>query len=95
MGRLIIGFKNAYSSYLKPDAVTGSIESSILIWDFFEKTTYKAGIIGFLIGLVVILENAGKPENLGPAVAMSLISILYSLIFVIITRILKARILER
>ena len=39
----------------------------------------QAGLTGTLIGLVVLLQNMSDPEQLGPALAVGLLTILYAL----------------
>ena len=46
-----------------------------------EKFALAAGMIGVVIGLINLLGNLADPANIGPAMAMSLLSIAYGIIF--------------
>ncbi len=46
-----------------------------------EKFALAAGMIGVVIGLINLLGNLANPANIGPAMAMSLLSIAYGIIF--------------
>lgn len=46
-----------------------------------EKFALAAGMIGVVIGLINLLGNLTDPANIGPAMAMSLLSIAYGIIF--------------
>ena len=46
-----------------------------------EKIALAAGMIGVVIGLINLLGNLADPSNIGPAMAMSLLSIVYGIIF--------------
>lgn len=46
-----------------------------------EKFALAAGMIGVVIGLINLLGNLDDPANIGPAMAMSLLSIAYGIIF--------------
>jgi len=39
------------------------------------------GMIGTLVGLVIMLGNLSDPENLGPALAVALVTTLYGVLF--------------
>ena len=51
------------------------VEDSILLC---AKYLPYAGLIGFLIGAIIILQNLSDPRSIGPALAMSLLIMLYT-----------------
>ena len=42
------------------------------------KSALYYGLVGFLVGLILMLKNLNDPSKIGPAMAISLISSLYS-----------------
>ena len=48
-----------------------------LVWDYFAAQAPSWGMIGTFIGLVAMLLNLDDPDNLGPAMAVALLTTLY------------------
>jgi len=48
------------------------------------KATFTAGALGFFIGLVQLLSNLSDPTKVGPALAVSLLTVIYSLVIYLI-----------
>ena len=44
------------------------------------KATFTAGALGFFIGLIQLLANLDDPSKIGPALAVSLLTVTYSLV---------------
>lgn len=59
--------------------LTNSISLFHLLW----KSTLGAGIIGFIIGIVSLFRTIDNPSTVGPALAVSITSVLYSIIIAI------------
>mgnify|MGYP001485707219 FL=1 len=68
---------------------------SAAIWAFSEKTSYAAGVVGFITGLIIMLSNLSTPETLGPSVAAGLTCPLYAVLEGLVCRILRARVESR
>ena len=49
-------------------------------WELLGSTSLHLGIVGGIFGFVVMLKNLSDPSSIGPAMAVTLISMLYSLI---------------
>jgi flagellar motor component MotA len=77
-------------AFIPKESPTTARSSSI--WNFQEKACYAAGAIGFLAGLVLILSQLSTVSRLGPALAMSLVCPMYSLLLGLVARILRARV---
>lgn len=48
-------------------AESPSSPTSAKLWDFYEKASYIAGIVGFILGLTIIGSNAEVLARLAPA----------------------------
>ena len=64
-------------------ALTSSIEASeaadaAVVAQSASKSFHCAGILGFIIGLVAMLANLDDPSAIGPAVAVTLLTVFYS-----------------
>jgi flagellar motor component MotA len=69
--------------------------ASRALWDFFEKGCYGAGVLGTLAGLILVLSQLSEISKVGPAVALSLTSLLYAILLGLVARILRARVDSR
>ena len=49
-------------------------------WELLGSTSLHLGIVGGFFGFVVMLKNLSDPSSIGPAMAVTLISMFYSLI---------------
>ena len=55
-------FRNALGR--SPDP--GSMDTSVTVWDFCEKTVYAAGFLGLVLGIVLIFGSLSElPADLG------------------------------
>ena len=66
--------------------------SSAKLWDFYEKASYIAGIVGFILGLTIIGSNADVLAQLGRSFAVNCITPILAILFAMVARILKARV---
>jgi flagellar motor component MotA len=73
----------------------GASKGSRALWDFFEKGCYGAGVLGTLAGLILVLSQLSEISKVGPAVALSLTSLLYAILLGLVARILRARVDSR
>jgi len=67
-------------------------ERSAKLWDFLEKSFYIAGILGFIAGAIIVLAS---PGSMAEHFSADLVSPLWGILFAIIARILKYRVLTR
>ena len=70
-------FQNALSS----DASQNS-QKDIAVFATLRKTTYGSGVAGTLIGLIQMLQSLDDPRSIGPAMAVALLTALYSVVLV-------------
>jgi flagellar motor component MotA len=67
--------------------------TSARVWAFTEKVCYATGVVAFILGGVLALSRiAGSLEELGRALAISLLAPLYGVLLGIFCRIMKARV---
>ena len=84
---------NAFGDAFSKKARAKSRETSVRIWEFTEKVCYVTGIVAFILGGVLVLSRiAGSLEQLGRALAVSLLAPLYGVLLGIFCRIMKARV---
>ena len=69
-----------------------SAATSAAIWDFFEKTCYIAGIVGFLLGLTIIFSSAYDPSKIIVSLGVDVIAPILAILFAMVARILRARV---
>ena len=62
------------------------------LWAFYERMCYLSSIVGFILGLVLILSNLGDISTIGRPLAVGLMTPVYAILFGIVARILKARV---
>lgn len=60
-----------------------NLTNSISLFNLLWKSTLGAGIIGFIIGIVSLFRTIDNPSTVGPALAVSITSVLYSIIIAI------------
>ncbi len=96
------GFRDigrAFRNALGNGPAAGPLETSIQVWDFFEKTIYAAGALGLVAGMVLILssrpELPGDLSTIGRPLAFGLLSLVYGFVLGIVARVLRARVEER
>ena len=58
------------------------------IWHGLQKRLSGIGLLGFLIGIMLMLPGFNDPKSLGPAVAFSYLSLMYALLILVMLRIL-------
>ncbi len=58
------------------------LKTSAYMWECVIRNVIIIGCIGILIGLVRMLQNLEDPAMVGPSMAMSLLTLFYSLILV-------------
>ena len=82
----------AFRDALGAHAGTGSRDRSVRIWTFFERVFYLSGVLGWLVGVVLILSSlAPDTSSLSRAFSASLIAMVYGVLFGIAARILRCR----
>ncbi len=74
-------FKAAIQSALGNEP-SQSLQKEISVLGTLRKTTYGSGIAGSLIGLVQMLQNLEDPSAIGPAMAVALLTVFYSIMIV-------------
>jgi flagellar motor component MotA len=62
------------------------------LWAFYERMCYLSSIVGFILGLVIILSNLGDLSTIGRPLAVGLMTPVYAILFGIVARILRARV---
>lgn len=78
---IVFGFKDmalAFSVALKKETAREQLIQSLNFFTVYGKTTWIAGFIAVLIGVVGILANLEDRMALGPNMALALIAMLYS-----------------
>ena len=68
---------NALSNEPSPN-----IQKDISVLATLRKTTYGSGVAGTLIGLVQMLQSLDDPKSIGPAMAVAILTVLYSVLIV-------------
>jgi hypothetical protein len=71
--------------------------SSSKIWDFYEKSCYIAGIVGFILGLNIIFQNGGGVDlkdalSILKPLSIDCIAPILAILFAMVARILRARV---
>ena len=65
----------------KPEAdnskIIGELEIAIVMFTKMKSYAQATGLVGFLIGLVLILANLNDPAKIGPGAAIALLTVLY------------------
>ena len=77
---IIFGFKemsSAFSVPFKKEVKNDKLIKALNFFKIYGKTTWIAGFIAVLIGVVAILVNLEDRMKLGPNLALALISLLY------------------
>jgi flagellar motor component MotA len=71
-----------------------AVKVSIDIWRFSEFASYLAGLVAFLIGLILILGNltGASTEQIAHAFGAGLVAPMYGLLFGFVSRILRNRV---
>ena len=64
------------------DQPSPNAQKDISVLATLRKTTYGSGVAGTLIGLIQMLQNLDDPSNIGPAMAVALLTALYSVLIV-------------
>ncbi len=69
---------------------------SARVWGFFERVSLLSGVLGWLLGLVIILNYLAAPwpaaVPLSVALSSSLLPLVYGILLGILARILRARV---
>lgn len=79
MKSFIYGVKVISSS--KTEIHKKKLSESIEVFSLLLKTSIGIGFIGFIIGLIALLHVLDDPTSIGPAIAVSLLTVLYSVLF--------------
>jgi hypothetical protein len=69
--------------------------SSARLWDFYEKASYIAGIVGFILGLTIIFRELGKnpdESRVYAGFAVNCVAPILAIFLAMVARILKARV---
>ena len=86
VGTLLMGFQGYFissvTSIWKRDVDNQTLDRSIQFWKAAKRYAIAYGFIGSLIGMVFTLHAFGDDDlgGVGPAISISLISVLYALI---------------
>jgi flagellar motor component MotA len=96
------GFRDigrAFRNALGKGPEAGPLDTSLQVWEFFEKTIYTAAVLGLVLGLVLILSSRSElPRDLaaiGRPLGLGLLSLVYGFFLGIVARILRTRVEER
>ncbi|HVP18930.1 MAG TPA: hypothetical protein VMU36_08020 [Spirochaetia bacterium] len=88
------GIGKAFRSALGKVEDAKVLGRSLIVWDFFEKTTYAAGLLGFILGIILVLTSITEPRTIGKPLSFCFLSLIYGFFFGIVARILRARVEE-
>jgi flagellar motor component MotA len=80
---IFFGFKktsNAFSIPLKKEPEKDKLKPALNFFKMYGITTWVAGLVGIIIGLISMLLNFDDKNKVGPALAIILISLFYSAI---------------
>ena len=61
---------------------SANLQKDISVLATLRKTTYGSGVAGTIIGLIQMLQNLDDPSAIGPAMAVALLTALYSVLIV-------------
>ena len=64
-------------------------DAAAMFWGAAGKLAFGSGFLGMIIGCVLILQNLGSPEAIGPSAAVAIISIFYGLLAWVICKALS------
>jgi flagellar motor component MotA len=92
----VSSIKQAFQDALGKKKNESSFSRSVRIWSFYERVFYLIGIIGFIVGLILILGRLSTDvlENMRSLAAAFVINV-YALLFGLFARILKYCVLKR
>ena len=74
-GRIPVMFKAVFARSASPEELRAGIEG----WKKARIYSLAAAIFGGLIGLIIMLNNLNDPSQLGPGMAVALISFVYAM----------------
>ena len=57
-----------------------NLQKDLSVIATIRKTTYGSGVAGTLIGLVQMLQSLDDPKSIGPAMAVAMLTVLYSVL---------------
>jgi len=78
---ILYGFKEtsqAFSMPFKKESSQDNLAKAVVFFQKYGKTTWLAGLIGVIIGVITMFANLDDKAMIGPAVALALVSLLYS-----------------
>jgi len=77
----LYGFKEMAQAFSMPFRKESNQDNFAKAYTFFQKygnTTWLTGIIGVIIGIIAMLANLDDKSQIGPSVALAIVSLLYS-----------------
>jgi hypothetical protein len=85
------------SAAVSSAAVSSAAVSSARLWDFYEKSCYIAGVVGFILGLNIIFQNGGGVElkdmmSILKPLSIDCIAPILAILLAMVARILRARV---
>jgi flagellar motor component MotA len=83
-------WKDAFSA--QRDSTTSAV--SVAIWEFSEKASYAAGIIGLIVGIILVLSNVSDFSKMGRGLAATLTAPMWSILIGLVSRILGAKVVR-
>jgi len=60
------------------------IKDGIHFFSLYQSNLITSGVMGFFLGVILLLANLSDPEALGPGGAVALLVVFYSLVFILI-----------
>jgi flagellar motor component MotA len=75
------GFGTALRALFRASVDKHTLQTGIEFYDRAKTYLIAWGVIGFFLGMVLMLANLTDPDSLGPGLAVSLITVFYGLIF--------------
>jgi flagellar motor component MotA len=78
---LLFGFKEmsqAFSICFKKEPERDKLVQALHFFNNYGKTTWFAGLIGVIIGVISMMANLEDKSMLGPSLALALLSLFYS-----------------
>jgi len=78
---ILYGFKDmayAFATPFKKESNQDNVAKAVIFFQKYGKAVLLTGIIGVIIGIITMLATLDDKSGIGPAVALALISLLYS-----------------
>jgi len=88
------GFLRAMALPFRRTAELAEAAQAMVVWGVFGQLCMAMGILGFLVGAVLLLQNASQPSELGPALGVAALTMFYGALLQLIS-LAARRLLQR